>query len=183
MVKSICVFCGASNSIDSKYINEGKKFGEFLASQNIRLIYGGGDSGVMGAVANGILKSGGKVTGVFPKFLSQYESEHKNLTEMILVEDMHTRKWRMFELTDAFVIFPGGFGTMDETFEVITWRQLGVHNKPIIIYNQEGYWNAWVELTKNIISQNFARKESENLYKVVTNMNDILPSIKRELEG
>lgn len=178
-IKSICVFCGASDNIDQNYKEAGKKFGKTLAEKNIRLVYGGGDCGMMGAVANSVLDNKGEVTGVFPSFLSQYESEHKNLTEMILVEDMHTRKWRMFQLSDGFVIFPGGYGTLDETFEIITWKMLKVHHKPIVIYNHNGYWDKLVELTDNIISEKFAKESHKELYRVTDNMDEVIELIEK----
>lgn len=182
VLKSVCVFCGASNNVNKKYINAAIKFGKTLADRNIKLVYGGGDCGLMGAVANGTLKAGGHVTGVFPSFLSRYESEHKSLTEMILVEDMHSRKWRMFQESGAFVIFPGGFGTMDEAFEIITWKILGVHDKPIIFFNHDGYWDNFFKLTNGIIKKGFARATTAKLYKSVKNLDKILPAIEADLK-
>ncbi len=182
-IKSVCVFCGASNNIAKKYVTAGQKFGKMLAEQNIKLVYGGGDCGVMGAVANSVMKNNGRVTGVFPSFLSRYESEHKGLTEMIMVDDMHTRKWRMFQESDGFVIFPGGFGTMDEAFEIITWKILQVHHKPIVFYNQDGYWDSWVKLTKNIIKNGFAKKATEEYYHVTKDMEKILPLLAEDLKN
>ncbi len=180
-IKSLCVFCGASNDVDRKYIKDAEGFGRILAENNIRLVYGGGDSGLMGAVANSVLKEGGRVTGVFPAFLNRFESEHKSLTEMILVDDMHTRKWRMFQESDGFVILPGGFGTLDETFEIITWKLLGVHNKPVVLYNHDGYYDDWVHMTGNIIAKGFARKQSADLYRVVSKLAEIIPLIEKEM--
>ncbi len=172
--KSLCVFCGARDTVEADFLDQARSLGNLMAQKNIRLIYGGGDCGMMGATANSVLKSGGKVTGVFPKFLNQYESEHKSLSEMIIVEDMHTRKWTMFEHCDAIAVLPGGFGTMDETFEVLTWKQLGLHKKPIVIYNYRGYWDPFLRLVDNIISLGFASPATRELFTVASRLEDVI---------
>lgn len=172
-ISSICVFCGASDNVEEHYFDEGKRFGKFLAERNIRLVYGGANCGIMGAIANGALEHGGKVTGVFPSILDGLEAAHSNLTEIITVDDMHTRKMTMFEKSDAFIVFPGGFGTMDETFEVITWKQLQTHKKPVVIYNYNNYWDLWIEFTEHIISKGFASEDTRDMYNIVNTMNDI----------
>lgn len=176
--KSLCVFCGASNAVDKKYMDVGAEFGKILAQNDITLVYGGGDCGVMGAVANSVMQNQGHVTGVFPVSLRNLENEHKSLTEIIIVNTMHERKQLMFERSDAFIVFPGGFGTMDEMFEIITWKQLQIHNKPIIIFNYHGYWDPLVALMKNIIEQRFAKAEVSTFYHVVTELEEILPIIE-----
>ena len=133
MKKSLCVFCGASNGVGEDYINVAKDVGKLIAQKGYHMVFGAGDCGLMGASANAALENGGTVTGVFPRVLDGLEKEHMNLTELITVDDMHTRKMTMFNKSDAFVILPGGFGTMDETFEVITWKQLHTHDKPIVL--------------------------------------------------
>lgn len=179
--KSVCVFCGARNFVNKEYIDIAGRFGAQLAQNNVELVYGGGDCGLMGAVANGSLKAGGKVIGVFPDDLKNLEVEHKGLSEIYFVRSMHERKKKMFDLSEAFVILPGGFGTMDETFEIITWKQLRMHAKPIVMYNHNGYWNPWVQLTENIIGQGFASEEARGLYTVVDNFGDLLDAT-RQLE-
>lgn len=175
--KSVCVFCGASNAIDSKYMQAGEAFGKQLVDNRLSLVYGGGDCGVMGAVANSVMEHKGHVTGVFPVSLRNLEREHKTLSEIIIVNTMHERKQLMFERSDAFVIFPGGFGTMDEMFEIITWKQLQLHQKPVIIYNQDGYWSPLVALMSNIIDNKFARPETYDFYKVVNTLDEIIPAL------
>lgn len=172
--KSVCVFCGASNDIPKKFLDVGAEFGKILARQNITLIYGGGDCGVMGAIANASLKENGQVTGVFPVSLRNIENEHQSLSEIIIVNTMHERKQCMFDRTDAFVVFPGGFGTMDEMFEILTWKQLKLHNKPIVIFNYQGYWDPLIALMKNIIETRFAKAETATYYHVVTELEQIL---------
>lgn len=174
-IASICVFCGAQNNVPKHFLEMGAEFGKSLAANNINMIYGGGDCGIMGAAANAALAGGGKVTGVFPLSLKSIENEHQSLTEIIIVESMHERKKRMFDLTDAFVILPGGFGTMDEMFEIITWKQLLFHEKPVIIVNDKGYWSALIELMDNIIDTGFAKPETKLLYQVVDTAEEVLP--------
>jgi uncharacterized protein (TIGR00730 family) len=172
--KSVCVFCGASNAVAQKFLDIGAEFGQRLAKRDVTLIYGGGDCGVMGAVANATMKNGGHVTGVFPVSLRNIENEHQNLSEIIIVDTMHERKMGMFERSDAFIVFPGGFGTMDEMFEILTWKQLQLHNKPVIIFNYQGYWDPLIALMKNIIEQGFAKAEVATFYHVVTVVEEIL---------
>lgn len=172
--KSVCVFCGASNDVPKKFLDIGAEFGKILASRGITLVYGGGDCGVMGAIANASLKAEGHVTGVFPVSLRNIENEHQSLSEIIIVNTMHERKQCMFDRTDAFVVFPGGFGTMDEMFEILTWKQLKLHNKPVVIFNYQGYWDPLIALMKNIIETRFAKAETATYYHVVTELEQIL---------
>lgn len=176
--KAVCVFCGASNNAPKSHLDIGTEFGTALARENIRLVYGGGDCGVMGTVANSVLRNKGQVTGVFPMSLKNIESEHASLTEIIMVESMHERKRIMFERCNAIVVLPGGFGTMDEMFEIITWKQLQFHTKPIVIFNHLGYWDPLVNLMENIINSGFARQETRNLYKVVDSIEGVLQAVR-----
>ena len=171
--KSICVFCGASNNVDKKFLNIGAEFGQLLALRDVTLVYGGGDCGVMGAVANSTMKHGGYAIGVFPRSLRNIENEHQSLTEITIVDTMHERKQNMFERSDAFVVFPGGFGTMDEMFEILTWKQLMLHNKPVVIFNYQGYWDPLIALMKNIIECRFAKAEVATYYHVVDKLENI----------
>jgi len=145
----------------------GAAFGAAMAAQGIKLVYGGGNCGVMGAVANASLKAGGHVTGVFPISLRNIENEHRGLSEIVIVGSMHERKKLMFDLSQAFVVLPGGFGTLDEMFEILTWRQLQLHNKPIIIVNYAGYWTPLIALMDEIIRERFAPLETAKFYQVV----------------
>ena len=172
--KSLCVFCGASNAIDKKFLDIGASFGKIMAERDLTLVYGGGDCGVMGAIANSVMKSGGHVTGVFPESLRNIENEHQSLSEIIIVGTMHERKMLMFERADAFIIFPGGFGTMDEMFEILTWKVLLLHNKPIVIFNYQHYWDPLIALMKSIIENGFAAPQTATYYHVVTELEQIL---------
>lgn len=175
---SICVFCGASNGVAQHFFDEGRTFGKQLAEQEMHFVYGGASCGVMGAIADGVLDHGGTVTGVFPTVLDGLDEKvHEHLTETIIVEDMHTRKMHMFNRSDAFVVFPGGFGTMDETFEVITWKQLQTHQKPVVIYNYQGYWDHWIEFTDHIIDNGFASEQTRSMYTVAQTMEEIFQAI------
>ena len=156
----------------------GRELGKKMAEAGIRLVYGGGDCGIMGAVANSVMANGGKVTGVFPESLKDIENEHQSLTEIILVETMHQRKELMYQRSDAFVVLPGGFGTMDEMFEIITWRQLRLHDKPIIIMNNQGYWSHLIALMGEIIAKGFAHKEVAGYYQVVDDMESLMESLE-----
>jgi uncharacterized protein (TIGR00730 family) len=173
MIRNVCIYCGAQDAVPEKYKEVAAEFGAELARRDVGLVYGGGDCGLMGASANGALKAGGRVIGVFPAELRSLEVEHKGLTEIIHVHSMHERKMQMFRRSDAFVAFPGGFGTMDETFEMITWHQLGMHQKPIVIFNHEGYWDHWVQLTERMLELGFARPETRDCYKVANRFEEI----------
>ena len=166
-IKSVCVFCGASNNVAKQYLDEGARLGKMIAEKGYHMVFGAGDCGMMGAVANAVLANNGTVTGVYPRVLDGLEKAHASLTELIIVDDMHTRKHTMFEKSDAFIILPGGFGTMDETFEVITWKQLNTHNKPIILYDYKDFWKNWISLTDQFIDLVFASDRTKSMYDVV----------------
>ncbi|WP_232374125.1 LOG family protein [Leptospira chreensis] len=157
-IKNIAVYCGSSPGLDPYYMTAAYELGEYLGSNQIGLVYGGASVGLMGAVANGCLSKNGSVTGVLPKFLKKKEIEHAGLGQLILVESMHERKLKMFDLSDAFVVLPGGLGTMEEFFEVITWSQLGLHQKPIIIFNWLGFYNPLLTLMQNRVTSGFFKK-------------------------
>ena len=176
--KSAAVFCGASNNVSETHLEAGKQLGEEFAKHGIRLIYGGGGCGVMGAIANAVMDNNGKVTGVFPETLKDMEQANNNISESIFVDTMHERKELMYKRSNAIIILPGGFGTMDEMFEIICWKQLKLHNKPIIIFNNNGYWNHLIALMDNMIAKGFAKKEVHGFYEVV----DDIPSLMEALE-
>ena len=177
--KFICVFCGAQNAVPKQHLKAGEQFGQEMARRQLGLVYGGGDCGVMGAVANAVLEGEGWVTGVFPEHLRSIEEEHKHLSETVIVDSMHSRKQLMYKRADAFIIFPGGFGTLDETFEILTWKQIGLHDKPIIIFNHEGYWNHLVALFDTIIQTGFATGVTRTMYEVVDTMESLLARVEK----
>lgn len=172
-IQSVCVFCGAQNAVPKSHLDMAFEFGEDLAKNDKQLVYGGGDCGLMGAVANGALTGGGKVIGVFPRSLGRIEVEHQSLTKMHFVDSMHERKQIMYDEADTFVILPGGFGTLDEMFEVITWRQIKIHEKHVIIYNHNGYWDHLIGLMEHMIDVGFAKPETRTFYTVVNTKDEL----------
>jgi len=173
-LKSVCVYCGSSPNQEAAVEAEIRVFGEELARRGVRLVYGGSSRGLMGALADSVLSAGGKVTGVIPKALQGREAAHRGLTELRVVETMHEREQLLFDLSDAFVAFPGGFGTMEELIEMITWKQLGIHGKPIVIANIGGYFNPLLQQFELAIQKKFARTEDRILFAVAENTRAIL---------
>jgi hypothetical protein len=145
-----------------------------LAEAGVTLVYGGGNIGLMGILAESVIAAGGKVIGVIPEHLRSVELPFREASEMIVVDSMHSRKQKMFELADAFCVLPGGLGTLDETFEILTWRQLRLHDKPVVLVNVDGYWNAWLDLVEGIIANGFAQPTIEDLFTVVETADEVL---------
>lgn len=157
-IRSVCVYCGSSPGRDEIYAKAGHLLGRSLAKSGLRLVYGGGTKGIMGAVAEGALKAGGKVTGIIPRFLINKEATETaldRLDELLITDNMHERKHKMFEKSDAFVALPGGIGTVEEIVEVMTWGQLGHHRKPIVFANVKGFWNPMLALIDHMSSEGF----------------------------
>jgi uncharacterized protein (TIGR00730 family) len=151
--------------------------GQLLAREGITLVYGGGGVGLMGVVANAALKAGARVVGIIPRFLLRREAGHPALTETVVVETMHERKLQMFERSDGFVILPGGLGTLEEFFEVLSWRTLGLHTKPIVIVDQDGYWQPLAELLRSVVDGGFADRTHLDHVAFVSDLKDLLPAI------
>ncbi|MER8633635.1 TIGR00730 family Rossman fold protein [Mesorhizobium opportunistum] len=157
-IRSVCVYCGSSPGRDETYVKAGHLLGRSLARSGLRLIYGGGTKGIMGAVADGALKAGGKVTGIIPRFLINREATETaldRLDELVITDNMHERKHKMFEKSDAFVALPGGIGTVEEIVEVMTWAQLGHHRKPIVFGNVGGFWDPMLTLLDHMAAEGF----------------------------
>lgn len=173
-LKSVCVYCGSSPNTDPVVETEIRAFGRELARRGVRLIYGGASRGLMGALADEILSVGGAVTGVIPKALEGRESAHRGLTELKVVATMHEREQAMFDLSDAFVAFPGGFGTMEEIIEMITWKQMGIHGKPIVIANIGGYFDPLLQQFERAVQKKYARTEDRILFGVADSTKAIL---------
>jgi uncharacterized protein (TIGR00730 family) len=157
-MKSIVVFCGSSEGYNELYRETASQLGEMLAVQGIRIVYGGGKVGLMGALADGALSQGGQVIGVIPSFLETEEIAHDSLTQLITVASMHERKLRMHELSDGIIAMPGGWGTMEELFEMLTWAQLGLHKKPVGLLNVNGYYDALKALCTNMVQEGFLKE-------------------------
>jgi uncharacterized protein (TIGR00730 family) len=154
-MRSIAVFCGASEGYDELYREAAYQLGAMLAERNIRVVTGGGKVGLMGAVAEGVLNNNGEIIGVIPKFLQTEEVAHTGMTELILTETMHERKIKMHELSDGVIILPGGWGTMDEMFEMLTWGQLGLHQKPVALLNVNGFYDSLQALVNMMVQEGF----------------------------
>jgi uncharacterized protein (TIGR00730 family) len=158
---------------DPAYRHAAEKLGSILAGSGIGLVYGGGRVGLMGVLAGAALKAGGEVTGIIPGHLHEREIGHKNVTKLIVVGSMHERKQKMFELADAFAILPGGLGTIEEAMEMITWRQLGLHDKPVFLIDVAGYWAPLADLFDHVIARGFARADSRALFRVLKRVEDL----------
>ena len=163
LVKSLAVFCGSRIGASDIYIEEAKKFGTELAKRKITLIYGGSSVGIMGAIANSIIEAEGNVIGVIPKFLDQKERSHKNLSELIIVDSMHERKAKMNDLADGFIALPGGPGTLEEFFEIFTWAQLGLHQKPLGLLNINHYFDPLVDLFNHMTNERFMEEKHRSM--------------------
>ncbi len=177
-MKSITVFCGSSFGSDEIYKEQATLLGQTLAKQNIQLIYGGANVGLMGAVADGILLEGGKAIGVLPHFLQSKEIAHQNLTELILVETMHERKTKMNDLCDGVIVLPGGYGTLEEFFEMITWAQLGLHKKPIAILNIDGFYDDLIKLVQTMVDKGFLKQINQEMLLVSDSIDALLEKMR-----
>lgn len=173
-INALLVYCGASSGTNPVYRETAAAFGRLLAAEKIRLVYGGGSIGLMGVMADAVLQSGGAVTGVIPGFLNTLEVGHKGVADMRIVNSMHERKALMEQLSDAIIALPGGFGTFDELFEMLTWSQLGLHRKPIGLLNVNGYFDHLVQQLQRMEQDGFLRKETRSLLLIETEMKTLL---------
>ncbi len=164
---SMAVFCGSKSGTNPKFETHARTLGNLLAERGIELIYGGGNKGLMGAVADAALGRGGKVTGIIPKILTEWEHQHDALTELIVVEDMHIRKHLLYQKCDAAIILPGGYGTLDELFEVLTWNQLKIHSKPIFLLNTDGFYDSLLDHIRNMEAEQFLYTRLEETITIV----------------
>jgi len=165
-MKTLCVYCGSSPGLGEQYLLAARQLGRAMVDQKIDLVYGGADIGVMGAIADSVLQHGGQVTGVIPKALFHKEVAHQGLTRLEVVADMHERKAMMAELADGFITLPGGLGTLEELFEVLTWSQLGFHAKPIGLLNIDHYYDSLLNFIDHSITQGFVKPIHRELYSV-----------------
>src|ERR1700733_1329963 len=150
-IKSVCVYCGSAHGLSERYAKTAAAASTAIAKQKMDIVYGGGHVGLMGIVADAALAAGAKVIGIIPEHIRAKEVQHTGITKLHVVPDMHTRKRMMVEQSDAFVVLPGGFGTLDEAIEIITWKKLGLHDKPIIIFNEQGFWDSLLALIKHTV--------------------------------
>lgn len=177
-IKSICVYCGAAARAGDVFKQAATAMGKLIAKEKMTLIYGGGSTGLMGLVADSALTDGAKVIGIIPEHIRVREVDHTGLTELHVVETMHERKQMMVDLADAFIILPGGLGTLDEFFEIMTWRQLGLHSKPILLVNINGYWDGLVQLIRGMIDNGFVRQNDLDMLLVVDHVDDAIPALR-----
>jgi uncharacterized protein (TIGR00730 family) len=177
-IRSLAVFCGSRVGVNPAYAEAGRALGRGLGQAGIRLVFGGGRIGIMGVVADATLAAGGKVLGVIPEFLTQWEVAHTNVTEMVVTDSMHSRKRRLYDESDAFLIMPGGLGTFDEAFEIITWRQLRLHDKPILLCNVAGSVEPLVATIEHAIEQGFADPACRGLFEVIQGVPAVLERLK-----
>lgn len=179
-IRSVCVYCGSSKGRDPLYVDSGRQLGEAIGKADIRLVYGGGTRGIMGAVSDGVIATGGGVTGIIPRFLIDMEAterELKRLDELIVTDDMHERKHLMFQRSDAFVALPGGIGTLEELVEILTWSQLGRHEKPVVIANIGGFWNPLSRLLQHMSEEGFLHRAHQVRPVVIDDVADIVPHL------
>ena len=177
-VQRVCVYCGSSGRVAEPFREAARRTGRLLAEAGMELVYGGGHVGLMGLAADAALAAGGHVVGIIPDFLHARELTHTKLSELIVVGSMHERKQRMFERADAFAILPGGLGTRDETFECMTWRQLGLHDKPIVIVDIDGYWKPLLALIDHAVGAGFAPARMRDAIQVVATPEELIASLR-----
>ncbi len=177
-INSLAVFCGSRVGVNPAYAEAGRNLGTGLARAGIRLVFGGGRIGIMGIVADAVLAAGGEVLGVIPEFLTKWEVAHERVTELVVTDSMHTRKRRLYEESDAFLVMPGGLGTFDEAFEIITWRQLRLHDKPIFLCNVAGSVVPLVAAIDHAIAQGFAAPASRELFEVIEGVPAVLDRLR-----
>ena len=179
-INALCVYCGSSPGTDPVFVDAAHTFGKILAENDIRLVYGGGSAGLMGALADAVLKHGGDVTGIIPEFLinREHPRPRQHAQELIVTRDMHERKAKMFERADGFVALPGGIGTLEELVEQLTWAQLGRHKKPILLANINGYWDPLLTLVEHMRTQDFLPAVPRVDCLVADRVEDILPKLR-----
>ncbi len=178
-IRRVCVYCGSSPGHRPVHQETATALGHVLAAAGIELVYGGGRTGLMGAVADAVLDVGGRVTGVIPVGLLDREVAHQGLTELVRVDSMHDRKAVMFDLADAFVVLPGGLGTLEELTETATWSQLGMHAKPMVVVDVEGYWSGLWQILDRSVTEGFMKEANREIPVAVSTVNEVIPALTR----
>lgn len=177
-INSLAVFCGSKKGTNPLFEQHAFQLGKLMAENNIRLIYGGGSAGLMGSIADSVMEQGGQVTGIIPRLLLEWEVQHRGLTELIISDDMHERKRKIYSLCDAALILPGGFGTLDELFEIVTWNQLTIHDKEIFILNSDGFYTHLIQHIHQMKNENFLFDGSEKKITILNEPAELLAYIK-----
>ena len=176
-IKSLCVFSGSRVGENGHFREAAVRLGKMMAERGIRMIYGGGNIGLMGLAATAVLQNGGQVVGIIPEFLQSLEVGNPGVTELIVVEDMHERKAKMYEMSDGFVALPGGLGTLDETLEIATWKQLQLHTKPIVVLNIDGFWDPLTDLLEHVVASGFAHAAMPGLISSVDTVEGVFDAV------
>lgn len=182
-ISRVCVYCGSSGAVDSRYREAARELGERLAASGIELVYGGGRVGLMGILADAALAAGGRVVGIIPASLRDAELAHQAASELLVVSSMHERKRLMAERADAFAVLPGGIGTLDEMFEIVTWRHLGLHDKPVLVVDVAGYWQKLRELLDHLVAEGFAAPLMPRLLTIVPSIDDLMTALEHAERG
>jgi uncharacterized protein (TIGR00730 family) len=182
-IRSVCVYCGSADAVDQRYRAAAAELGRSLAAAGIVLVFGGGRIGLMGVAADAALAAGGRVVGIIPAALRDAELAHQGVSELVVVDTMHDRKRIMAERADAFAILPGGIGTLDEAFEILTWRQLKLHDKPIFVVDVAGYWQPLRALLDHIVAHNFATNLVPRLVEIVPDVAALMAALQRATPG
>ncbi|WP_211467880.1 LOG family protein [Collimonas silvisoli] len=177
-MKSLCIYCGSSPGATPVYAQAARELAQAMVEQNIALVYGGGNVGLMGIIADEVMRLGGQATGVIPQALLKKELGHNGLTQLHIVKDMHERKAMMADLSDGFIAMPGGIGTLEELFEVFTWAQLGFHQKPIGLLNVDGFYNGLLQFIQHMVSQRFLKGEQAEILIAEAQAEDLLQRFK-----
>lgn len=177
-INSLAVFCGSKTGVNPIFTEHALQLGKLLAENKIRLIYGGGSAGIMGIIADSVMAGGGNVTGVIPKILLEWEVQHRGITELIISDDMHERKKKIYSISDAAIILPGGFGTLDELFEIVTWNQLTIHDKQIYILNSGGFYNHLIKHIEVMKQEKFLYDEAIKRITIIDDPSELLQYVR-----
>jgi uncharacterized protein (TIGR00730 family) len=172
-IQSLAVFCGSQVGKDPLYLEQAATLGKIMAERNITLIYGGGSAGIMGTIADAVMSNGGRVVGIIPKVLVEWERQHTGITELIVTDDMHVRKRTIYSMCDAAIILPGGFGTLDELFEMLTWNQLSIHDKEIFILNSNGFYNHLMQHIRHMQEEKFLYEKAEKRITLLSDPSEL----------
>lgn len=174
-IKSLAVFCGSQHGRESIYTEHAAALGRLLAEHNVKVIFGGGSKGLMGTIADHCMENGGEVVGIIPKVLVEWEMQHQHITELIVTDDMHIRKRTIYSMCDAAMILPGGFGTLDELFEILTWNQLSIHDKKIFLLNSDGFYHHLIQHIHHTAEQQFLYEREEKRFYILDEPEDLIP--------
>lgn len=180
MPRAVCVYCGTGSEVNPVYKTAAAELGRVLAAGGVRLVYGGGSVGLMGIVSESCMQAGGSVTGIIPGHLSEKEGQKHDITELVVVDSMHVRKNTMVERSDGFAVLPGGLGTLDETFEILTWKYLGLHDKPVVLVNINGFYDPLIRMVKHMAAEGFTPAHHLEMFTVVDAPDQVLGALARQ---